>query len=51
MKELEDVCNPIISRMYQEGSGSTGVGMDAGRASHGGGNKAGGAGPKIEEVD
>lgn len=44
LKELESLCNPIISRMYQGG--------DAGSAtpdSASSGN--GGAGPKIEEVD
>ncbi|GKB96816.1 heat shock cognate 70 kDa protein 2 [Tanacetum coccineum] len=51
-KELEGVCNPIISKMYQ-GSGGVpdmggmGGGMDADGPASGGS----GAGPKIEEVD
>ncbi|KAL9259018.1 Heat shock 70 kDa protein 5-like protein [Drosera capensis] len=51
LKELEDICNPIISSMYQGGGG---VGDDqipsGGRAGAFGGG-AGGDGPKIEEVD
>ncbi|XP_015584232.2 heat shock 70 kDa protein-like [Ricinus communis] len=49
MKELEALCNPIISKMYQ-GGGDTDMGGDmpgSGGSSYGGG----GAGPKIEEVD
>jgi len=47
MKELENVCNPIISKMYQ---GAAGMDEDvpSGGAGSGGGS---GAGPKIEEVD
>ncbi|KAK9100144.1 hypothetical protein Scep_023574 [Stephania cephalantha] len=49
LKELEELCNPIIAKMYQSGGaadmpGSTGYGKASGGA-------AGGAGPKIEEVD
>ncbi|GJN22853.1 hypothetical protein PR202_gb10453 [Eleusine coracana subsp. coracana] len=47
MKELEGLCNPIIAKMYQgAGADMAGGGMedDAPPA-------AGGAGPKIEEVD
>lgn len=47
LKELESLCNPIISKMYQGGGGAP----DAGGASYGGDESAGGAGPKIEEVD
>ncbi|MQL89991.1 hypothetical protein Taro_022572 [Colocasia esculenta] len=48
MKELEEVCNPIIARMYQEGGGgAAGVGGE----DFGGGASSRGAGPKIEEVD
>ncbi|CEG00633.1 Heat shock protein 70 family [Ostreococcus tauri] len=49
LKELEGVCNPIISKMYQ-GAGGAPPGADMGGADMGG---AGGAssGPKIEEVD
>ncbi|KAL6867474.1 hypothetical protein ACP4OV_015498 [Aristida adscensionis] len=49
-KELESICNPIISKMYQGGAGAgAGVsGMDEDAPSGGAGT---GAGPKIEEVD
>jgi len=46
MKELENVCNPIIAKMYQGGAGDAAGGMDEDPAPSGGG-----AGPKIEEVD
>nr|GEZ16073.1 heat shock cognate 70 kDa protein 2-like [Tanacetum cinerariifolium] len=45
MKELENVCNPIIAKMYQGGAGDAAGGMDEEPAPSGGG-----AGPKIEEV-
>ena len=50
MKELESICNPIISKMYQGAGGAAGMDEDApsGGAGTGGGS---GAGPKIEEVD
>ena len=55
LKELEGLCNPIISKMYQGGGGAGDVpmgggadGASYGNASSGGNN---GAGPKIEEVD
>ncbi|CAL4938771.1 unnamed protein product [Urochloa decumbens] len=50
MKELEGICNPIISKMYQGAGGAAGMDEDmpSGGASNGGGS---GAGPKIEEVD
>jgi heat shock protein 1/8 len=53
LKELENTCNPIIARMYQEGAGAAGGpspygNVDEDMPSSGGG---GGAGPKIEEVD
>ncbi|CAN6280786.1 unnamed protein product [Urochloa humidicola] len=46
MKELEGLCNPIIAKMYQGAGADMSGGMedDAPAA-------AGGAGPKIEEVD
>ncbi|KAL8037327.1 hypothetical protein ABFX02_11G031900 [Erythranthe guttata] len=58
LKELEGICNPIISKMYQSGS-EGGAPMDddvagggGGGGSSGGGASTGGrAGPKIEEVD
>ena len=51
LKELEGICNPIITKMYQ-GAGGAGVPPGAGAAPGGGASSAGGAGgPKIEEVD
>lgn len=49
LKELEGVCNPIISKMYQAGGGAD-VPMGEGMANGGAGGSSG-AGPKIEEVD
>merc|ERR1712054_163284 len=51
-KDLESVCNPIITKMYQAGGmpeGGMGGGMPGGGMP--GGGDAGGAGPTIEEVD
>ncbi|KAG2431612.1 hypothetical protein HYH02_013305 [Chlamydomonas schloesseri] len=50
LKELENVCNPIITRLYQGGAGAGGMpgGAPGGGAAPSGGS---GAGPKIEEVD
>jgi len=49
LKELEAVCNPIITKMYQGGGGG---GMPGGMPDMGGAPSGGsGAGPKIEEVD
>merc|ERR1712083_129361 len=56
-KEVEAVCNPIITKLYQGAGGMPGVmpdmggmgGMPGAGAAPGGG--AGGAGPTIEEVD
>lgn len=52
MKEVEGICNPIISKMYGQSGGAPPPGADFGGASEGG-EGAGGAssGPKIEEVD
>lgn len=56
LKELESICSPIISKMYQ-GSGGGGAGgmdgdmPDAGGYGGGSSGSGGGAGPKIEEVD
>nr|XP_010937656.1 probable mediator of RNA polymerase II transcription subunit 37c [Elaeis guineensis] len=47
MKELESLCNPIIAKMYQGGGAGMAGGMDEDAPSGG----AGGAGPRIEEVD
>jgi heat shock protein 1/8 len=51
-KELEAVCNPIITKLYQGAGGAPG-GMPGGfpGAAPGGAPNAGGAGPTIEEVD
>ncbi|KAL0397160.1 UNVERIFIED_CONTAM: Heat shock protein [Sesamum calycinum] len=55
LKDLENLCNPIISKMYQGagGDGPMGGGADmpgaGGFGNTGSGNA--GAGPKIEEVD
>merc|ERR1711884_910843 len=43
-KEVEGICNPIITKLYQDAAGAPGGG-----AAPGGGS--GGAGPTIEEVD
>ncbi|KAF5842780.1 heat shock protein 70a [Dunaliella salina] len=49
LKALEDLCNPIITRMYQgAGGGAPPPGAGAGAAPEGAG---GPGGPKIEEVD
>ncbi|GMI96842.1 ARABIDOPSIS HEAT SHOCK PROTEIN 70, heat shock protein 70 [Hibiscus trionum] len=48
LKELEGICNPIISKMYQGGEGGD-VPMGGGAEMPKGGGS--GAGPKIEEVD
>ncbi|XP_010497610.1 PREDICTED: heat shock 70 kDa protein 5-like [Camelina sativa] len=50
LKELEGICNPIISKMYQGGAGAGGPtgGMPT---NDGSGGSSGAGGPKIEEVD
>lgn len=45
-KELEAVCNPIMTKFYQQNGGAP-----AGGAPSGGKKSAGGPGPTIEEVD
>jgi len=45
LKELEGICNPIITRMYQGGGGAPPPGAGSAPSAGGGG------GPKIEEVD
>ncbi|VDN99860.1 unnamed protein product [Rodentolepis nana] len=47
-KELENICNPIITKMYQEASGSTGERPGGVPHAHTGGAPGG---PTIEEVD
>jgi len=54
-KEVEGVCNPIITKLYQAGGGAPG-GMPGGMpgmgaAAGGAASGQGGAGPTIEEVD
>ncbi|KAK9130339.1 hypothetical protein Sjap_010826 [Stephania japonica] len=57
LKELEELCNPIIAKMYQSGGAQMpnmgGGGADMpGSTGHGKASGSGaGAGPKIEEVD
>lgn len=57
-KELEGVCNPIISKMYAGAGGAEGMpgGMPGGMPDFGGaggpaGGSAGRGGPTVEEVD
>ena len=53
-KELEAICNPIVTKLYQSGGGVPGgfPGAAAGGAGpNPGAGGAGGAGPTIEEVD
>ena len=53
-KELEAICNPIMTKMYQGAGGAGGMpnmgGMGGGMPG-GSSSSAGGAGPKVEEVD
>merc|ERR1711892_1096435 len=50
-KELEGICNPIITKLYQQG-GPGGIPAGGAGAPRGAGGAAGsGAGPTIEEVD
>merc|ERR1712058_222662 len=48
-KEVEGVCNPIITKLYQAGGMPDMGGM--GGAAPGGAGGQGGSGPTIEEVD
>lgn len=54
-KELEKVCNPIVTKLYQGAGGMPGGGMPGGGMPDGGmpdgGAPGAGAGPTIEEVD
>lgn len=47
-KELEGICNPIITKLYQSAGGAP---PPAGGPDPSTGNSGGGAGPTIEEVD
>lgn len=50
-KELQNVCNPIITKLYQGAGGMPG-GMPGGFPGAGGAGGGGGSsGPTIEEVD
>ncbi|KDP41952.1 hypothetical protein JCGZ_26970 [Jatropha curcas] len=55
LKELEGLCNPIISKMYQGGGGDVPMGGGQPGSGYGkgstGGSGSSGSGPKIEEVD
>ena len=52
LKELEGICNPIISKMYQGAGGAPGGAPDMGGMGGDAGAEGGAsAGPKIEEVD
>jgi L1 cell adhesion molecule like protein len=50
-KDVESVCNPIITKLYQGAGGMPGGMPDMGGAAPTGAAGAGGAGPTIEEVD
>ncbi|KAF8571781.1 hypothetical protein P879_02961 [Paragonimus westermani] len=55
-KELEKVCNPIITKMYQAAGGAEGMGgmpggFPGGMPGAGGAGAGGAKGPTIEEVD
>ncbi|CAI5946529.1 unnamed protein product [Closterium sp. NIES-64] len=50
-KELEGICNPIVSKMYQVGAGPVPGAGGMGDVPMGGGSSSGGDRPKIEEVD
>jgi len=53
-KDLEAICNPIITKMYQAGGGAPdmgGMGGMPGMGGMGGGDSGASSGPKVEEVD
>jgi len=52
-KELEGICNPIITKLYQSAGGAPPGGMPGGFPGAGGAAPGGGStgGPTIEEVD
>merc|ERR1712066_577413 len=49
-KEVEAICNPIITKLYQSAGGPPG-GMPGGMLGGMGGGAAPGSGPTVEEVD
>ncbi len=49
-KEVESVCNPIVTKLYQQAGGGAGAGGPGGPMP-GGGGAPGGNGPTVEEVD
>lgn len=52
LKEVEKVCNPIITKLYQASGAGNVPNFDPSGAAPGGGSAAqGGSGPTIEEVD
>jgi len=51
-KELEEVCQPILTRAYQQGGGADeGMGGMGGGAKEGGREQGATSGPSVEEVD
>ncbi|BFZ06228.1 hypothetical protein BsWGS_09267 [Bradybaena similaris] len=51
-KEIEGICNPIISKLYQGGAGGAGMpNFSAGAGAGAGAAGSGSSGPTIEEVD
>lgn len=50
-KEIEGVCNPIISKLYQGGAGGGMPNFGAGAGAGAGAASSGSSGPTIEEVD
>ena len=52
MKELEAICSPIVTKMYEQQGGAPGAGgMPAAGAGGAASGAAPGAGPQVEEVD
>ena len=51
LKELQDVSNPIMTKLYQSGAGGMPGGMPTGGSGGGQQQPGGGQGPTIEEVD
>jgi len=52
LKELEGICNPIMTKLYQQAGGAGAGGMPGGAGMPGaGGAGSGSSGPTVEEVD